>query len=272
MSVLVNGSPSKEFVMAKGLRQGDPLSLFLFVLVAEGLKGLVSKVVDNGEYVGFNINKACCVDILKFADDTLMVGVGSWKQVWTIKAILRGFEIVSGLGINYHKSKLIDINVSDNFLDIASNFYLVEERKKISFSLAPVKVLNEITRLQSNFLWGETVEGTKIHRASWMNVCLPIEKGGLGLRRIRDFNFSLLHKWRWRILGGLEALWYNVLKARYDDINLHVVFNGLISGCIFIVGLKCVAVEGMGEWVNKFWEWDEFGIPNGNSLAAATAV
>lgn len=83
--------------------------------------------------IGFNVKRACCVDILQFADDTLLVGESSWKQVWAIKAILKGFEIVSGLGIYYHKSKLIGINVSDNFLDIASKFlsYRREENRFI---------------------------------------------------------------------------------------------------------------------------------------------
>lgn len=54
---------------------------------------------------------------------------------------------------------------------------------------------------------------------------LPIEKGGLELRRIKDFNLALLYKWHWRILGGSEALWYDVFKARYGDINLQVSFS-----------------------------------------------
>lgn len=42
MPVLVNGSPTKEFKVFRGLWQGDhPLSHFLFVMVAEGLSGLV---------------------------------------------------------------------------------------------------------------------------------------------------------------------------------------------------------------------------------------
>ncbi|XP_058746294.1 uncharacterized protein LOC131619187 [Vicia villosa] len=281
MSVLVNGSPTKEFVVERGLRKGDPLSPFLFVIVAEALKGMVSKVVEIGEYVGFNIRRKCSVDILQFVDDTLLIGKGSWKQVRAIKAILRGFEMVSGLGINYHKSKIIGFNVSDNFLDIASNFLscrrednnftflgipiginprrisswnvILNKLKSrlldwkvrllsfggrltllksvlcslsifmLSFYNALKKVLMEISRLQSNFLWGGVGEKKKIHWVSWKSICLPIEKGGLCLRRICDFNFALLQKWRWRILGGSKDLWYRVFRARYEDINLHVV-------------------------------------------------
>lgn len=77
MSVLINGSPSKEFKVSKGLRQGDPLSPFLFVLVSEGLTGLVKKSILLDEFQSFNLNENCKVDALQFADDTLLVGEGS---------------------------------------------------------------------------------------------------------------------------------------------------------------------------------------------------
>jgi len=40
VSVLVNGSPTEEFRPSRGLRQGDPMAPFLFLVVAEGLAGL----------------------------------------------------------------------------------------------------------------------------------------------------------------------------------------------------------------------------------------
>ena len=43
LSVLINGSPSKEFSIGRGLRQGDPLSLLLFILVGEVLHLLLEK-------------------------------------------------------------------------------------------------------------------------------------------------------------------------------------------------------------------------------------
>ncbi|GJU52790.1 hypothetical protein Tco_1226504 [Tanacetum coccineum] len=48
MSILVNGSPSMEFGLERGVRQGDPLSPILFLLAAEGLNVIVTKAVEKG--------------------------------------------------------------------------------------------------------------------------------------------------------------------------------------------------------------------------------
>ncbi|XP_058741125.1 uncharacterized protein LOC131613475 [Vicia villosa] len=96
--VLVNGSPTKEFLEERGLSQGAPLSPFLFVLVAEGLRGLVSRASQVQDFKGLNVKGKCYVDILQYADDTLLIGEGGWKHVWSMKFVLIGFELVSGLG------------------------------------------------------------------------------------------------------------------------------------------------------------------------------
>jgi len=47
-SVLINGSPTDEFIFERGLRKGDPLSPFLFLLAVEGLNVIMNTMVDNG--------------------------------------------------------------------------------------------------------------------------------------------------------------------------------------------------------------------------------
>ena len=51
-SVLMNGSPTTEFPIERGLRQGDPLSPFLFQLAAEGFNVMMTSVVEAGMYHG----------------------------------------------------------------------------------------------------------------------------------------------------------------------------------------------------------------------------
>src|SRR4051812_29441321 len=101
MSILVNGSVSKDFKFQRGLRQGDHLSRFLFVLAMEGLTSLVRKSVEMGDFKPFKYGEKEYVDILQFADDTIILGESTSDNHWNMKVLLRGFEIVSGLGINF---------------------------------------------------------------------------------------------------------------------------------------------------------------------------
>jgi hypothetical protein len=123
MSILVNGSPTEEISIKRGLKQGDPLAPFLFLLVAEGFSGLMSNAVRLNLFEGFKIKENGTVySHLQYADDTICVGKATVENLWTLKALLRGFEMASRLKINFFKSCLMGINVAPEFMEMACNF------------------------------------------------------------------------------------------------------------------------------------------------------
>lgn len=64
MFVLGNRSPTKDFEVERGFRQGDPLPHFLFVLVTKSLTGLVNKASVLGDFIGFKMNDRTFLYIL----------------------------------------------------------------------------------------------------------------------------------------------------------------------------------------------------------------
>lgn len=60
--------------------------------------------------------------LLQFVDDTFLVYDFSWKNLWSIKKILRGSKLAPGLCVHLHKSKLYGINLKEDFLQAASSF------------------------------------------------------------------------------------------------------------------------------------------------------
>ena len=109
-SILINGSPTHEFNIQRGLRQGDPLSPFLFIIAMEGLHIAMEDAMVAGLYSGFNIN-TLNLSPLFFADDALFIGEWSQNNIKSLVAILECFHKVSGLKINYNKSKLFGVGV-----------------------------------------------------------------------------------------------------------------------------------------------------------------
>jgi len=73
MSILVNGSPTNEISIQKGLKQGNPLASFLFLLVAEGFSGLMQNVVSLNMFEDFQFSSENAVSYLQYVDDTLCI-------------------------------------------------------------------------------------------------------------------------------------------------------------------------------------------------------
>ncbi|GKC43379.1 RNA-directed DNA polymerase, eukaryota [Tanacetum coccineum] len=77
-SIIINGSPTDEFQFGKGLKQGDPLSPFLFLLIMESLHISFQRVVDAGMFQGIKIGGLVNLSHMFYADDAVFVG--EWSE------------------------------------------------------------------------------------------------------------------------------------------------------------------------------------------------
>nr|GFA15887.1 putative ribonuclease H protein At1g65750 family [Tanacetum cinerariifolium] len=115
MSVLVNGSPTEEFGFERGVRQGDPLSPFIFLLVAEGLNAIVSEAVSKGIFKGIEVgSNRVVVSHLQYAYDIIFFGEWHKENVSALLCILKCFEEVSGLRVNFNKNNLYGVGADSN--------------------------------------------------------------------------------------------------------------------------------------------------------------
>ena len=122
MSVLINGVPSKPFQMERGLRQGDPLSPFLFVLMGEVLNRMMQRAASLNLFKGVSVGKdGLHLTHLQFADDTLVFCEAEQEYLLKIKNVLLSFQAFSGLMVNFHKSGLIVIGKEADWGQQAAN-------------------------------------------------------------------------------------------------------------------------------------------------------
>ncbi|KAJ9671271.1 hypothetical protein PVL29_027318 [Vitis rotundifolia] len=124
-AILVNGNAKGWVKASRGLRQGDPLSPFLFTLVADVLSRLMIRAEETGLTEGFLVGRdRTRVSMLQFADDTIFFSKASLEHLQNLKFILLVFGQVSGLKINLEKSSISGINIGSELL---SNLALVFE-------------------------------------------------------------------------------------------------------------------------------------------------
>jgi hypothetical protein len=112
-SVLLNGTAGKEFKCKRGVRQGDPLSPLLFALATDFIQCVI-----NNEYMQGNLLPPFPQDndipfpVVQYADDTILVLQAKEDQLLLLKDILHKITLSSGLKVNFHKSCLVPINIS----------------------------------------------------------------------------------------------------------------------------------------------------------------
>ncbi|GKA70313.1 reverse transcriptase domain, reverse transcriptase zinc-binding domain protein [Tanacetum coccineum] len=182
ISVLINGYPSKEFKMERGLRHGDPLSPFLFLLVAEALQ---------------------------FADDALFFGIWSRLNVSNLIRILNCFEMSSGLKVNLDKSRIFGVGIPSSEIEsVATSLGCAFDH--LPFIYLGLHVGKKMRKCDG---WNIIIDRFRQRLSSWKarslsiggrrgsvglngNLLLDPKFGGLGVGCLLSKNLGLLGKWK----------------------------------------------------------------------------
>ncbi|GKD02121.1 RNA-directed DNA polymerase, eukaryota [Tanacetum coccineum] len=199
--ILVNGSPSKEFKLERGLRQGDPLSPFLFLIVAEALQVSILEACDNGIFKGiFLANSGANLSLLQYADDALFFGEWSRANALNLIHILRCFELASGLKVNIDKSRVIGVNVPVNeVVSMAASLGCSHDALPFFYLGLPVG-----KRMNTCDGWNEVIHRFRNKLSSWKANTLSI--GG---------RLTLVKA----VLGSLPIYYFSLFKAPQKVIN-----------------------------------------------------
>ncbi|KAJ0764362.1 putative RNA-directed DNA polymerase [Helianthus annuus] len=163
-SVLVNGSPTREFECTRGLRQGDPLSPFLFVIAMEAMTGIMKKATSAGIFNGLRCtNSGPVLTHLIYADDVVFMGEWSGGNILNIRRILRCFHLASGLKVNLSKCTLFGVGVNDESVQEWAN------RLSCNKGSFPFKHLGLVVGANMNLVrnWNPVIEVFRSRLSLW---------------------------------------------------------------------------------------------------------
>ncbi|XP_071741010.1 uncharacterized protein [Rutidosis leptorrhynchoides] len=250
-SLLLNGSPSFEFHIGRGLRQGDPLSPFLFIIGMEGLQAAISYACHSSIYSGLRIggvNSDLRLSRCFFADDVLFVGEWNDNNARTLLAVLACFFAVSGLKINLSKSSVYGVGISTQ----------ESSRMAAIMGCAPCSLpfkflgLPVGQNMNREVGWEYIIKKVQKRLSSWkVNLLsfggrLTLIKSvmgslGLSVPCLKSLNHALLYKWRWRFVSNQNSCWAKVISAIHGQSpNGHIPCASYASGTWSSIN-KCIS-------------------------------
>ncbi|KAF7129689.1 hypothetical protein RHSIM_Rhsim10G0093500 [Rhododendron simsii] len=140
-SITVNGEAGESFHPSRGIRQGCPLSPYLFLLCGEGFTALCNDYVSKKLLYGFRINRHCpVVSHLLFADDSVVYCQATERDCAALYNILELYEAASGQKVNKDKSSVFfSPNISpEPRLTLANRVGISMEAKEAKYLGLPV--------------------------------------------------------------------------------------------------------------------------------------
>ncbi|GJT94434.1 RNA-directed DNA polymerase, eukaryota, reverse transcriptase zinc-binding domain protein [Tanacetum coccineum] len=213
-SINVNGERHGYFKSGRGLRQGDPMSPYLFTLVMEVLTLMVQRRVSKSNQ--FKLHWGCKelkLTQLCFADDLLMLCNGDHHSVEVLKQGLMEFSGTSGLIPNMNKSTIFFGSVKEiekqRILEIMPFAVGKLPMKYLGVPLITKNIgiaeCNQLVDRVKQTSQGDLKRGSA--KVAWKDICAPKSQGGLGIKRLGPWNETLLCKHLWNLITKKESLW-----------------------------------------------------------------
>ena len=280
--VALNGELAGFFEGKKGLRQGDSISPYLFIMIMEVLSRLLNKAQVEDRFRLHPLCHSLRITHLLFADDLLVFSDGSKSLVSGIKTVMLQFKNWSGLDINEAKSEIFFGGYNDVQASVMADMSgfkrgsfptrylgLPLDPKKITFAtlqpfleritsklhsltvktltfagkvkliysvvygmvnfwssvfVFPKRFYNKVDSLCSAFLWKNSTTSASGARVSWSSICTPKDEGGLGLRKLENFDMVFRLKRLWNFFSNSGSLWVAwLLSNRFHGINFWLV-------------------------------------------------
>nr|GEV11277.1 hypothetical protein [Tanacetum cinerariifolium] len=202
-SILINGTPTFEFSIKRGLRQRDPLSPFLFILVMEGLHCAMSNAVNFG-----------LIRRIKLGSSGIVLSYLTGRAAGCFPFTYLWLPIDANMNLTSSWQILIDrfqkrlSSWKANLLSIGGRLTLIKAGLGslgiyyLSIFKAPETILNSMESLCSRFFWGGSQDYRNMAWVKWSQVLSSFKKGGLQIGSLKAFNLALLRKWRWRLLSS----------------------------------------------------------------------
>nr|GEU80083.1 RNA-directed DNA polymerase, eukaryota [Tanacetum cinerariifolium] len=162
-SILVNGSPSAEFPICYGLKQGDPLAPLFLILVMESFHISVSRAVNDGVFKGLQIQGSVSLSRLFYADDAVFIGEWSDDNLDNLIRILKCFHLASGLRINVNKSYVLGVRLPTNIVQQGASC-IGCDIMQMTFKYFRVMVGDHMSRYTA---WSNSIQKVQARLSKW---------------------------------------------------------------------------------------------------------
>nr|GEY84670.1 RNA-directed DNA polymerase, eukaryota [Tanacetum cinerariifolium] len=181
--ILVNGSPTSEFQFHCGLKQGDRLASYLFILIMESLHLSFSRVIDAGIFTGVRIDYSLMISHLFYADDAVFIGEWSHDNLKGIMHMLHCFSLMSGLSINLKTSHLFGVGIPASCVHEAATSLGCSVMKAlfkylgimVGGNMSLVKAWDDtVDKLKGRNLFNGIQELTASHSSTWSSILKEI--------------------------------------------------------------------------------------------------